>query len=520
MLQDVTTTVPYGASAWDSQQLMACVCDVGFFGTDCSQRRCATGDDPVTTCPTTVFGGMVQEVKVTLGSQLVHKAEPSSTYQNAEGMDLFGVDDANTFDAVRAREASAQLLVGATDAYGKVVYAPTAAKAVFAVDAIVQGSAADQGAASLQVALENVRNYRIDTVKVTSRQTGIQRPLLGGGNTSACTDVTVDCPYGAASPFVLEKRYLVTFVPNALDSANFGPQNPLVCASGYSCPVSGCAPQVRMPFLYRYASTSTDTLGMEFDSVSGATFSYFAGSANKDSDFEDKKFLRLSSLSSPQMPLGMTPDEGVSSTSAARFDVRIVVAVQDPADPNSGDTPVDVYWTKVVYGHTNIATDSNEYGASVAAGVWGASTGSYFEPTLLGFTYRGFVPETLIADVADATGVVIEFPDRNMVTIDSNFRYFEILVKLPACSVTPLVTGSEFVAADLTALTPLDPRIENVECSNRGQCNRASGLCECFSGFCASSLTRARGLVSHAPPLTPSPPFTDGLSCSQMTTMV
>ena len=47
---------------------LACQCDAGFFGTDCSQRVCPTGDDPLTLCDSK-NQGMVQEIRITLGSQ-------------------------------------------------------------------------------------------------------------------------------------------------------------------------------------------------------------------------------------------------------------------------------------------------------------------------------------------------------------------------------------------------------------------------------------------------------------------
>lgn len=487
MLQDVPTTIPYGNAAWDSTQLMACVCDVGFFGSDCSQRRCATGDDPITTCPDTAFGGQVQEIKVTLGSELMHSLE-STPGGSLEGMELFGVDSSNSFDFVREDESAAQVLLGATDAYGQVYYAPTSAKAIFSKDSVARGGP-DPGAASVEIALENIRNYRVDDVSVSAAQTGV--------NCSLATTTSTSCPYGSKSVSILEKRYLVTFVPNELNSANFGAQNTLVCKSGYSCPVSGCSPMVKMPFLYRYSSSSSTTLGMDFSAVSGTTFSFYAGSANSQAAFDAKSFIRLSDLSSPQLPMGMSPDSGVSASSASRYDIRVVVAVQDPADSDSIDNQKDVYWTKVVYGHVNIATDTNEYSGTTASGVWSASTGTYFTPTLLGFTYRGLIPTTLTVSVPGAPGVELHFPDTNMVSLDSKFRFFEILVKLPSCSVTPLVTGAEFLDVNGDSLEPVDSRIENVECSNRGQCNRVSGLCECYSGFC--ELLRAERARASGP---------------------
>eukprot|EP00607_Mallomonas_marina_P010923 CAMPEP_0182422812 /NCGR_PEP_ID=MMETSP1167-20130531/8612_1 /TAXON_ID=2988 /ORGANISM="Mallomonas Sp, Strain CCMP3275" /LENGTH=592 /DNA_ID=CAMNT_0024601197 /DNA_START=334 /DNA_END=2112 /DNA_ORIENTATION=+ len=33
---------------WDANMIYGCVCDTGYYGPDCSQRRCPTGDDPLT----------------------------------------------------------------------------------------------------------------------------------------------------------------------------------------------------------------------------------------------------------------------------------------------------------------------------------------------------------------------------------------------------------------------------------------------------------------------------------------
>jgi hypothetical protein len=91
--------------------------------------------------------------------------------------------------------------------------------------------------------------------------------------------------------------------------------------------------------------------------------------------------------------------------------------------------------------------------------------------------------------------VVIEFPTRNMVGTDTYFNFFEIMVKLPSCAVTTLATGSEFLSASGAALKPVDARVENVECSNRGQCDRTSGLCQCFQGFTGVSCGRQSTMV-------------------------
>lgn len=471
LLSEITTTVPYPSSAWDASQIQACVCDAGFFGTDCSQRSCATGDDPLTLCAST-HKGQVQELVVSLGSGLnviVGGAEGANT---DEGMALFGVSDVYTFAQARGDQSLAQFRVGATDANGQVFYPPTAAKGLFAVD-----GSPDLGAQSLEVTLENIADFKVRNVHVTGQTRNVS---LGGVDNT-----------------VLSKRYLVSFVPYEPSSSNYGVQQPLVCDSGYSCSSAGCAPTVKMPFLYRYAAIKDERLSFDAQAVSpGAHFNFYTGKFNTAADFAAFKFIRLSSISMPRLPPGMSVDTGISSTSLARYDVRVLVVVQDPSDPNNANNPVDVYWTKVIYGHPNIATDTYEYvSSSSSAGVWSSARQADFQGTLLGFTYRGLIPTSLTASVPDAPGVVLEFPATNLVNADTNFKFFEILVKLPSCSVTPLVTGTEFVDVSGNAITPVDTGVENAECSNRGQCNRNSGLCECFNGFYGIACSRQTTMV-------------------------
>lgn len=502
LLAEIDTAVPYPAAAWDSDHIQACVCDAGFFGNDCSQRSCPTGDDPLTLCSTDVKG-MVQEVKVELGSVLNHPVPllpGASVLQTNEGMDLFGVTGSADFNTVVELPQYAQLRVGATDSSGQVFYSPTSARSVFSMDpaaqALIDPSAvttSDLGSMSLEVALETIADQTVYQVEVHSK---LVDPV-GTGN-------------------VLAKRYVVEYVPNELSSSNFGVQGLLVCDSGYGCANSGCSPQVAMPFLVRYAAKNGER--SDFDSSSGfsaAGVTYFTGQFNSDASFVGSPssvipvppgFMRLDASSSPRLPLGSTVDQGLTASSNNRYDIRVVVAVQDPNDPTTSDSATDVYWTKVIYGNTAITTDTYEYDLdacstngvlSACAGPWSASSpaSNYIVGTLLGFTYRGFIPSGLVAAIPDAPGVVLNFPSTNMVYNDLQMRFFEILIKLPSCTVTPLLTGAEFLDALGMPIAPVDKDVENIECSNRGQCNRDSGLCECFTGFYGAACSKQTTMV-------------------------
>lgn len=440
--------------------------------------RCATGDDPLTLCRSTT-NGQWQEVKLTLGSKVDYANpwsatdsyfdDPTTTY--GEGMDLFGTytdsnGDFTSFYDLRSQETSAQLRVGYTDAYGQVYSPPSAVKAALNLpDAITD---LDIAADTMEISLENVGSNKVKDVKVLSG-------------------------YVTDQVNIISKRFLVSFVPDVKNSNNFGNQNALSCESGYGCINAGCQPRVRMPFLYRYATfgSSAGDLGLlekaDVDANPDATgqFYFYTGFANDDNDFAAKKFVRLHEDSQPRMPLGVAIDNDFTSTDLSRYDIRIAVVVQDPSDATNSDSDPDVYWTKVTYTHTNISTDVAEYDSSAAvSGVWSnTDKATAFQGTLLGFSFRGYIPANKKASLQEAPGVILEFPDTNMVAAETNYRFFEILVKLPRCDVTPLVKGDEFLALDGTALAPVDVNVENIECSNRGQCNRDSGMCECFEGY-------------------------------------
>lgn len=52
--------------AWDADMIYGCVCDDGFEGGDCSRRRCATGDDPLTGAATDTRFGFQKNEKQTI----------------------------------------------------------------------------------------------------------------------------------------------------------------------------------------------------------------------------------------------------------------------------------------------------------------------------------------------------------------------------------------------------------------------------------------------------------------------
>ncbi len=416
----------------------------------------------------------MQEVRLTLGSAVAHDAVSGvadGTYGNAvEFMDLFGTSSAATFTSIRS--TTGQIALTYQDAW----LAQYTTHAISGVLAPNTGAASYVPRDKLEIALETLPQQKVLNV-------GVQTAMTGAG----------DANNGGLAN-VLQRRWLVTFNGDTTNSNNVGLQNSLLCPSAYSCKQAGCQPMVSMPFLYRYAGTIQDTAMSTTISFVGTgtgtnRILFFTNSANSNADAALGKFIRLSPNSQPQLPQGIAVDTGVSAVSLYRYDMRILVAVVDPSDGT--DTPVDVFYTRVILGNTNISS-ANEAVGSTSAGPWSSS--KTFTTTLSGFTFNGPIPlnaaGTAVSSsvpVPGAPGVYLSFDPtmgRNYVSTDGYGRWFEILIKLPACSVTPVTAANQvknFGAS--TFITPVDTNVENVECSNRGTCDATVGKCTCFTGY-------------------------------------
>jgi len=372
----------------------------------------------------------VHEIKYILGSTMKTGTHTSTDTE----MSLFGTSSATNYATLRDA-AVFQMRVSYVDAYGAAWTGRAVTGVMKSTDVTVRDS--------LEVALETLPNNKVKDVIVS---TALDTTLTG----------------------VFARRFLVTFQADNTNSINVGLQRPLIVDPS-SCNEAGCSPIVRMPFLYRYAYTAVSALG-------ASTAPVFATGAA--SDFSTGTFVRLEATSQPQMPAGIAVDTGVSSSATARYDIRILVAVVDPAG-DASDSAVDVYYTKVIAGHDNIISNSEKVGL---VGVWSSAN---FYTTLDGFTFQGKIPADFgKVPVDGAPGAYLEFPARNMMHTDNQGRWFEILIKLPHAVVTPVTEAQQMM--DITNahyLEPVDANVENVECANRGSCDRGTGACACYSGY-------------------------------------
>lgn len=458
---------------------------------------CPTGDDPLTLCATS-HRNHVHEIKFTLGSKMKHKFlynyannpadlddQPAAYDQFSEEMDLFGSSRTAyvagpTYGFTSARAETWQMRVAYTDAFGAKYIA-------HGVDGIMQDSNTKTSRDSLETALETLPGNKVKDVLITTR-----------------LDTSINA-------YVFTRRFLVTFVADTVNSINVGLQRPLSVDSGFTCTEAGCSPMIRMPFLYRYAAVAdADTalnVGVsaaatngEITTATAGKFVFRTADMNADDHFTQGRLLRLHPDSQPQMPTGIAVDTSVSSSLLNRYDMRILVAVLDPTG-DASDTAVDVYYTRVIIGHDNINSDSERVGfASPNNGVWGKDSGGVnyktFTTTTNGFTFQGKIPSnpSKVA-IAGAPGVYISFPSRNIVKTDSYGRWYEILIKLPHASVTPVMRPNQLQDFAGANIAPVDENVENMECSGRGTCDRSLGTCMCYKGYTGNSCHMQSAIV-------------------------
>lgn len=501
-LKDLNTTVPYGVDNWDADRIMGCQCDAGYFGADCSQRFCPTGDDPLTLC-TSNIRNHVQEVKFILGSETKYDFKtpvttadqltmlgsgPSAYAINDEEMDIFGTSATSSSSSV-VQYTKFQMRVSYVDPFG-ARYPASPANWVLSPDA-------EDARDSLEVALETLPDNKVKDVGVTTNWNSIT---------------------GAAGVF--QRRYLVTFKADTINSVNVGLQRSLVVDSGYACPNAGCSPKIKMPFLYRYASTGADmaidatvnSITADPNAVTNPTIMFLTGAMNGASiaagsgggdRFSKGYIVRLHPDSQPQMPPGIAIDMGVAPAFKRRYDMRILVAVVDP-DVDGSNTANDIYYTRVIVGHDNIMSDSERVGFSTDNGVWGKKpdgTPKPFKASLNGFTYQGKIPADNNAyqkvQVAGAPGVYLTFPGIDIVTTNNNVRFYEILIKLPHAMVTPVSSANQIleIGSTTTYVKPVDINVENMECAGRGTCDRSSGTCACYTGYYGNACHQQSAVV-------------------------
>jgi hypothetical protein len=169
---------------WDYQKTRQCTCDRGYEGYDCSARTCPKGDDPLTDCG--MSGGEVSDIQ-----ELVFTNPAGDT----------GFFTLTFTDMFMGNYTTKPIKVYAT---------PSDAEA-------------DETAAAIETALEELPNFAVPNVTVTKTQ----------GTSTQMIAHTASNQYANRATAI--NGYAVTF----LDEANAGRQNLLVCSNSKKASVGG-----------------------------------------------------------------------------------------------------------------------------------------------------------------------------------------------------------------------------------------------------------------------------------------
>lgn len=430
MVQDLQKYSPAGTLDWDEKSIVSCVCDGGFFGPDCSLRKCPFGDDPVTVCDQNKRTEQVQRVSVTVGLD-------------------FGQNQANDGVSDVAVVRNAELALSFTTPSGtnyttrRVENSWGSSTDTFLAAADVTGAAAGTVTASLETAIESLPNFAVRDVTVSKNT----------GTAAASADVT--------------NSFDVTFHHEQDGQNSYGPQSLMWCHQPNACPTAGCQPKFTQ--LYAVGALQNDGAGGATAVVTSAGWK--AAVAYDGADFAGKQFVRFTSDSVLACPTGKT------CTAAARnlFNGGITVIVKGDATDGAkvfvktfgGGVGADADFLTVKTVGANAFPDYKFTGAGGAV---------ITNAVLTGYSYAGELTSANAAkfDITDfIPGTYLEFQAglAGNANVNAGAHFF---YKLGACTVTDVTESG--TAHD-------NDDAENIECSGRGECDRSSGTCSCFAGY-------------------------------------
>jgi len=185
-------------TGWDADMIQTCICDGGFQGADCSERKCQTGDDLLTSCapdPT----NEVQRLVLNWGNN-----ETNVDTINDELALVFTDNLGNTFKTRK-----------------------------------IEGITSPNGAANIKSALEGLPNFAIPSVSVTREVMDNWEAGARNGNNNTVI------------------AYQITFT----GIRNSGNQSLLSCESTLGCTNPGCQPMYRQARRERTTLAQGATVG-------------------------------------------------------------------------------------------------------------------------------------------------------------------------------------------------------------------------------------------------------------------
>lgn len=497
-----------GYHSWDGDRTRVCQCDFNYFGADCGQRRCPTGDDPNTHAYT--FGhttgkvGMTQKVTYQIyypiagpyysstAASAVPPYVPDGTSNNdmpalaSQVHKLFEEHSTTVTDnsgVLSDTQADEHILLKFVDDYG-AEYTAAAIGQVFSNSASNATPLQD----AVEKALEGLPNQKVKDVT-----TAVITPFH---RTWAAT-----CPQ--LGPCDVPKvEFTVRFNPDIQTGNLVGKQNLLLCPPLASCNKPGCQPRIAAPYAIRYVGLQMDA-GAVITTAGGEDMKFSNYNANLYNAFSAGFSMKLHPDSDPQLPAGGEPNNlGVPlATPVYRFDGRLEVVLVDHPDQAADDTALVYY--KVGKMQSGLDTADGTFSGSDYINddvrfkpsdlMHFKQSPGYSNGTLPGYELLGRLPVSGFDKVSipGAPGVWVSFESANPIATaavqlggsasdaDGRMMVYEMVWKLPSCDVAEYAGASDWQA--------VSKYVENIECSGRGQCDYAAGECECYAGYTGQS---------------------------------
>jgi hypothetical protein len=422
---------PSSGIDWEEKVISACECDGGFFGPDCSLRKCPFGDDPETVCDQTALVEQVQKITATVALDLSNNRAGGAMSDIAV---ITNSDFALSFKTPQGANYTTRRI--------PKVWGDASGSFLAVTDATGASTAVTPN--SIETALESLPNFAVRDVTVSQ--------------------TTTAAPAGGVSAV-----YAVTFHHTQESQNNYGAQNLMWCHQPNACPFPGCQPKFTQ--LYGAAAFQVPLQTGAAIGLNDAT-AYVVPPAEWKTAVAtsgvNKQYVRFRTDSLLSCPVGKTCTSG--GITATDFNAGIGIII----DQGTATDPTLIYVKTFGFGN-----DGNKLSVSVSLPETQHTGLSYSQTTGVGVTAGYTLAGELTAsnyqnfDISNfIPGAALEFADFTTVSQTGGF-YSLLTYKLGECSVVDFTGGSVFSNADS----------ENIECSGRGECDRATGNCACFSGY-------------------------------------
>lgn len=442
MAQDIPSYSPGSTLEWDEKAIMACVCDGGFFGPDCSLRKCPFADDPVTVCDQNSRTEQVQRVEVSVNFDM-----SASSADTPIGMSDRAFMTGNAFSLSFMTPTGVNFTTRRIDG----LWGTQSSNYISGSE--VTGAAAGLSLANLETAIESLPNFAVRDVSVTK-------------NTAT-----------ANANEALISSFDVTFHHEQDGQNSYGIQYPMWCHIPNSCAGPGCQPRVEQAYALGVMQNDGDGGSISYSTQASmnAALTYNAGALSANN------FVRVNSDSVLHCPTG----KNCATTGRDTFSAGVGVVIVGSATDNAK------VFIKPVGGVTD-STYLQVDASNEPMNTW-EGTADLDKDTLVakGFSFAGELTSSNRAKfgIADfVPGTWLSFASGLEGTNNVNAGAV-VMWKTATCTVSDWTES----AAVNTAFSNAD--IENAECAGRGTCDRSSGLCSCYKGYHGVACERQTVLV-------------------------